>query len=257
MSIEININENEIYELIVSSLRNGNSFCLSRIGDGEIAVLNRKNDLKGAKHFYYVHLGRELSEKHMEEINNNLINVIKKSDIIGIPTTYSQNSGNPYWKISRETIKNTLGNTNKKFCDMGIHYTLTHKKLLNKILNEVEDLFLVTSRDVESKIKINFPNIKNITTYKIPGEYVYEDNKKYEDFYPSIYTQIEKEFRSKKYQKKLLLLGGGFVGKNLGCIFAEQGGVSIDIGSIFDQFIGKITRGQGKGPNKYTKPILE
>lgn len=256
--LEFNTDSSQITQLILSKIKEKKSLSVIRIGDGEIAVLNGGE--KGRKHFYYVHLGRELSPTHMEEINKNIKNAIINCDVLGVPPKHSETSGNPYWKISKSTILNILNESKivkeKKICSMGIHYELMNPNGIDVILKSVEELYLVTSREVEKQLKQKFPNIKKITTYKIPGEYVYEDNRKYEDFYPTIYKKIESEFLKNNYSGKLLLIGGGFVGKNLSVIFANQGGVSIDLGSVFDNFVGKITRGEGKGPNKYRKPSL-
>ena len=48
---------------------------------------------------------------------------------------------------------------------------------------------------------------------------------------------------------KLCLYGAGLAGKDLGLYFKQSGGVAFDIGSIFDHWIGKQTRGKGKGRN--------
>ena len=38
--------------------------------------------------------------------------------------------------------------------------------------------------------------------------------------------------------------------------FKEKGGISIDIGSVFDFWVGKVTRGPNRGKNSYIKPLL-
>lgn len=257
--MEINLDTLQIKEIVLDRLKNKEKLCLTRIGDGEIAILRRNIDPKGANHFYNVHLGRDLDEISMNEINKNLTNSIIKSDILGIPHFIAENSGNPYWKVGKEMISNILKifpNENQKYCFMGVHHVMLIDKTLYDIISSVEELYVVTSRDIEEKLKKKFPNLKNIHTYKIPGEFLYEDDKKYENYYPNIYKSIEEDFKNRDFSGKLLLLGGGFVGKNLGIIFAERGGVSLDIGSVFDSLIGKMTRGQGKGPNKYKEPLI-
>ena len=259
-NIKIDINTNQIFELIIQKLENKEPLSVVRIGDGEIATLLNDPNHEGCVQFYKTHLGRLPKINYMEEISNNLKSSIINSDIIGIPPENVERGPNPYWSISRDTISKILNegptNKNKKFCSMNIHYDLSSTGKLDEILSRVDEVYLVTSRDVKSQLLEKFHNIKKIHVHKIPGEYKYEDNKKYEDYYPTIYKQIEIDFKNKNLSGKLLLIGGGFVGKNLASIFAQSGGVSIDIGSIFDLFVGKITRGLGKGPNKYGKPIL-
>lgn len=257
--ININIDTKQISDLIIKSLKLNKPLSIIRIGDGEIAALLTDPNHKGCVHFYNTHLGRVLEIEKMKEISENLKTAIKECDILGIPTVNIEKGSNPYWSISRETLSNILKEKNtkeKKFCSMNIHYDLVSSKNLDLILKEVDEVYLVTARDVESKLQKKFPNIKKFNTYKIPGEYKYEDSKKIEEYYPTIYKKIESDFKNKNMSGKLLLIGGGFVGKNLAVTFSKSGGVSIDIGSIFDQFVGKITRGVGKGPNKYGKSLI-
>jgi hypothetical protein len=105
-------------------------------------------------------------------------------------------------------------------------------------------------------MKIKYPNIKRIKRYDIPKQYRFEENKKIGIFYPDVYNKIIEDIKNTDYSGKLCLLGGGFIGKNIAVEFANSNGVCIDIGSVFDLWYGKITRGPGKGPNSYRTPLL-
>jgi hypothetical protein len=259
-NIKINLNTEQVFSLILEKLESKKPLSIVRIGDGEIATLFTDPNHVGCAHFYKNHLGRVLDIGLMKEISKNLKSSIVNSDIIGIPTVQSESQNNPYWSISRKVISTVFNEfksvKEKNFCSMNIHYDLSSSKKLDIILSKVDEVYLVTSRDVKSLMQKKFPNLKKIHVYKIPGEYNYEDSKKVEDYYPTIYKKIESDFTSKNFSGKLLLIGGGFVGKNLATIFSQNGGVSVDLGSIFDLFVGKITRGAGKGPNKYGKSLL-
>jgi hypothetical protein len=259
-NIKINTDTEEVFNLVMKKLKSKEPLSIIRIGDGEIAVLLTDPNHKGCAHFYNTHLGRVPNIQEMKEISQNLKTAINDCDILGIPTEKIERGSNPYWSISREMLSNILNEkdktNNKKFCSMNVHYDLVTLKKLDSILKEINEVYLVTSRDVESRIQKKYPNIKKFNSYKIPGEYKYEDSKKIEEYYPTIYKKIESDFKNKNMSGKLLLIGGGFVGKNLAVTFSKSGGVSIDIGSIFDQFVGKITRGVGKGPNKYGKSLI-
>lgn len=251
----ININAEEVTELVLKKIYKKENFCLTRIGDGEISALNYKNFEDGANHFYKVHLGRRLADNHVEEISNNLKKVIEFSDVIGIPNEKDKLK-NKYWGASQNLIKKFIKNKNQLYCDMSIHYHLYNKNNLELILKNVNNVTIISSRDVVKKLKDKYPNIKNINFFKIPGEFKYEEDKKYENYYPDIYNKIYNSIKKMDCSGQLLLLGGGFVGKSLGLKFSNQGGVSLDIGSVFDLFVGKVTRGPGKGANKYREPGL-
>lgn len=253
--MKININEEKIAEIILKKISLKEKFCLTRIGDGEIAVLEYKKFPDGANHFYKVHLGRKLPDNLIEEISKNLKFAISHSNIIGIPNEKDKLK-NKYWSNAKNIIKIHNKNPDTLYCDMNVHLNLVKNNQLDLILKNIEELVLITSRDVKDKIKEKYPNIKKIIIFKIPGEFAYEDEKKQENYYPDIYNLIIKSIHKMDVRGKLLLLGGGFVGKKLGVEFANCGGVSLDIGSVFDLFVGKITRGPGKGAKKYQAPLL-
>lgn len=194
--MEINITEKEVCDIILQKLKNKEKLLITRIGDGEIVALKPDLNEKGTNHFYYVHLGRRLSEKHISEISNNLKNTILETDILGIPNYNTANhSGNPYWEISKDILSKIIEenkelNKPKVFCDMGIHYLLTHHKYLDIILKEVDEVYLITSRDVKEQLQKKYPNIKTIIDYRIPGEYVYEDNRKFDNYYPDRFNEL-------------------------------------------------------------------
>jgi hypothetical protein len=140
---------------------------------------------------------------------------------------------------------------------MNLHYKLNKKGLLDNILKSIDELYILTPRDVVIQLQKKYPNIKKVHFIRIPGQYIFEEQPVIENYYPDTYNRILLDFKNKKFDGKLLLFGGGFIGKNLGVEFARMGGVSVDIGSVFDLFVGKVTRGKGKGPKSYIKSILE
>ena len=117
---------------------------------------------------------------------------------------------------------------------------------------------IITCRDISPLLKSHF-NIKKIIHYKIPPEHRFEDNpNKVEwNFFPKVHTEIKNQLLSQDNCGKLCLYGAGLAGKDLGLYFKQSGGVAFDIGSVFDHWIGKQTRGKGKGRNTYFKsPLL-
>lgn len=256
--MEINLNSEQVLSLILDSLNNKKPFMITRIGDGEaIAYENEKNN-QIVNQVYNRHLGVMLDEKKRNEISKNLIDTIKNSDVLSL----KKNHNKPemfYWKKVPEIYKKILSENelnNKLFCDHDTHFSFTDKKFLDKLMVNVTDLTLITSRDVEIKFRDRYSNLKTITTYKIPAENKFEENKKIEQYYPNIFDDIKNKILSKNHSGHLLLLGGGFVGKKLGDYFKQTGGVSVDIGSVFDLWVGKITRGPNRGSNSYAEPLL-
>jgi len=257
MMVKIDITDTELCNLIIDSLSNKKSLSIIRIGDGEMACLKYKINEELTNRFYMRHIGQIPSKEYIREISNNIKTAIEESDVIGITPNPDLNTDN-FWGLTNKVVYEINKNRNdKRYCDMNVHYKLTNKNLLDKILKSVDELYIMTGRDVKDKIIKKYPNIKKIHHIDIPSQYVFEEDKKIENFYPERYTQIYNDFENSDFSGKLLLFGGGFIGKNLGVRFAKTGGVSLDLGSVFDLFYGKLTRGKGKGANSYVKSILE
>jgi hypothetical protein len=258
--IDINIDEHEIHKIVLDNLKTKKPLSIIRIGDGELCALEYDYNKTLTDKFYISHTGRVYPKNQIIEISNNIRTAIQESDIIGITPSYliSQRPDSP-WSITNNKIYEILYPNHglKRYCDMNLHFKLTHNNLLDDILKSVNELYILTSRDVKDKLLKKYPNIKKIYFYKIPGEFKFEEEKTFEDFYPTIYNRIYSDFSKNDYSGKLLLFGGGFIGKNLGVKFSKSGGVSIDLGSVFDLFYGKLTRGEGKGSYSYIKSILE
>lgn len=255
--VKIDINETEVCDLIIDSLNNKKSLSIIRIGDGEMACLKHEMNPDLRNRFYIRHTGKIPAESHIKEISNNIKIAIEDADIIGI-TPNPELKPDSFWGLTNKVVYEINKNRpNKRYCDMNLHYQLTKKELLDKILVSVDELYIMTCRDVKDKFFKKYPNIKKINHIPIPAQYLFEENKQIQNFYPERYNEILKDFDKTDFSGKLLLFGGGFIGKNLGVKFAKKGGVSLDLGSVFDLFHGKLTRGKGKGPFSYIKSILE
>lgn len=253
----INTDTNKLYNIIIDSLKNKKPFLITRIGDGEYLIhLNDMNN-KLVAHMYNRHLGY-IPEKHKtNEISSFIEETIYDSDVLSLQKTMDgiiwSDIPNLYQTLQK---KNPTKWGDKFICDHNVHFHFMNGNLFDNLLKNTEHLSLITCRDVEDKIKNKYPNLKTITTYKIPGENMFEEDKKIKDYYPKIFNNIKNQILSKDHSGHLLLLGGGFVGKKLGYYFKQTGGVSFDIGSVFDFWVGKVTRGEGRGHNKYIKPLL-
>jgi hypothetical protein len=256
--MNIDLNENQLLDIILYKTKNNEPYAITRIGDGELLI--SENDINNhmTSHMYKRHLGYIPSEEVRNEITKNVIYSIINSDVLSLRNDYTKPSL-IVWSRVPELYK-SLDNKNllgvKNYCNHDVHFKFGQKGLFDKLFKSIEHLTLITCRDVKSQIETKYPNIKTIKLYKIPGEFMFEDEKKIEPYFPNIFDSIKEDIEKNDNRGNLLLLGGGFVGKQLGISFKKSGGVSFDIGSMFDMWIGKITRGEGRGPNTYSKPSL-
>lgn len=256
--MKINFNNKQVTTLIIESLKQQRSLFVLRIGDGEMLYFDE--NLERATNHCQQTLGYVLTMDEINEVRKSLNECIFNANILGLPTEYHRKSG-AYWKaiesyyISLKSAENSNWMCDK-FCSIDLHYELLEDDCYGKILRNVKKLFLVSSRDVKEKIYKKFQNIESIEQYLITGEQVYETIKvKSFNFIQQI-KNIEKIINSKSRESELLLYGAGFIGKTLGLNFSNSGGVAVDIGSVFDSWVGKNTRGLNKGAESYITPLL-
>lgn len=265
--MDINCTLNNVVSTINSKLKNKEPFLITRYGEGEMRMFNCNHE---SEWIIKNMIGYVPEEKIMDEIRNNMEVGLINSDITGLPsykklTTEKEvlNSEiHDLYKQTYSTFRKIFSKHKKKetdflYCDVNIHSQLVHQKLFESFLMDLDELTIITCRDVSELIK-NYFNIKKVIHYKITPEFRFED-KQYEmkfDFYPNIHSQIKNDILSKDNRGKLCLYGAGLIGKDLGYYFKKSGGVAFDIGSVFDHWYGKVTRGKNKGRNVYVKSPL-
>jgi hypothetical protein len=266
--MDINCTPEELILKIKNKLINKEPFLITRYGEGEMRMF------KGGSESEWIiknMIGYIPSESIMNEIRTNMELGLINSDITGLPsyknlTTETKVLNSPIHDLYKQTYSTfrEIFNKHKKkendflYCDVNIHTKFVHKKLFEKLLTDMDELTIITCRDVSEQIKKYF-KIKKINHYIIPPEFRFEDNpsKIKWNFYPNIHTEIKNKIISEDNTGKLCLYGAGLIGKDLGYFFKKSGGVAFDIGSVFDHWLGKVTRGKNKGRNVYIKsPLL-
>jgi hypothetical protein len=256
---EINFLSTDIKNLVLKKLESGESLFMLRMGDGEMRIEKNHSSIEK---FSIKEFGRKLTEDELETSKKWMKESVLESSILGLPTLEHCKTNelweylfNYYQEIEE---KNPDIWKKKEYCSINSHYELLGTGDLFEILSKVKKIVVVSPRDIQSKLTERFVNLEIIEYYSLPGEQAYEpvENKnKNINIFERI-TEIIQELKSKERKGELLIFGAGPLGKILGCEFSKQGGVALDLGSVFDLFVGKITRGEGKGPNSKIKPIL-
>lgn len=255
--MEISLYNNDVVTLILNALKEESPLFILRIGDGEMLYFD-ENKTRAKDHCVKT-LNYLLTDKEIEQVKKDLNDSIVGANILGLPTQYHQQF--PAWKriLSHyEYLK--LQRTEEwkcdKYCSIDLHYELLKDDCYDKIFKKTTNLMIVSSRDVKEKLSLRYPNIELIEQYLIPGEQEFEIEKNKAKNFIDIILDIRKIIKSRSRKGMLLLYGAGFVGKIIGLDFANVGGVSVDIGSVFDSWVGKNTRGLNKGPQSYIEPLL-
>ena len=98
--------------------------------------------------------------------------------------------------------------------------------------------------DVEDGLKRKY-NIKNVHQFLISEQWQYDIQRKANNHYPDQFNEIKEWIGGLSLNLDICMCGAGFVGKIYNVWFQQSGGISIDIGHVFDKWAGMVTRGVG------------
>jgi len=236
-----------VYDTICSCLIERRSLSVVRYGDGEAILLNGWRDEKLLEYIFKRQIGRVPSADQIIQVRENLKKALVSADIIGI-TIDERKKSSDFWGKGLEIMIEAIGEdiVNKRFCNIDVHMEFLEKGLLSYILQNREKLVYVSCRDLTEKFKQNF-KIKEVVHLSVPPEIKFNTDYAGVNHYPERFNEIMREIKNMDLKGVLCLVGAGFVGKSYCSELAKQGGVAIDLGSVFDLWAGRKTRGEGRG----------
>lgn len=227
-------NNIRVISILEKKLAASEPYALVRIGDGEGFFL--KNDIENI--YYVCHRQFGYIPENWKDIRDNLIQSCCQADIIGIPTERHLQK-NPGWKFARDYVYEL----NNNFCSIDIHIDMLQSNWLGERLKEQTEIYYIAGRDLDfSKF-----GIKKINKFIITPELKFEPDKKQVPHFPIQYLKIKEWISKLDCSGKLCLVGAGVAGKIYNIWFKKRGGVSIDIGCVFDLWAGRKTRGKERG----------
>jgi len=237
------IQTEEVVRQIIDHLRRGQPYALVRCGDGEANVLNFRHSFKAVK-VSRNHLGTELTEVQFREIHSKLVQAFQQANLIGLPYGKYLESRNGGWSNASSILLRECGYliNQKQACSMNIHLDLLHGGQLGDILRAAKKIVLITPHDLVERFKIRFPHLTKISYIHIGGESLYFPNSNPLPHYPEVFNNTVSQLRQMELEGVLVLVGGGFLGKIYCNVAKDQGGVAVDIGSVFDLLAGYKTR---------------
>lgn len=234
----------DLFLVIKKALIEKTPISILRYGDGESTIMRFLED-----HTFHHVLTRQMgylpSTKDMRHIRENLIQAFNEADIIGIPQHSKVNDPNTTWYKVNNALYDNVNLDEKQITDADFHTRFLTKDYYKEILTNADEVYIISCRDIGERLKEKY-NIGAVHLYLIAPEAKftsYQGKRHYPDQYLSIQTWI----KSIQCQGKLCLFGAGIIGKIYGSWFKQQGGIAVDIGSVFDTWAGRITRGVDRG----------
>lgn len=259
--MEIDIRGNGLYKIVVDAIQHRQPLYHIRPGDAEMIVLNSDELPESVLMRPLIkQLGYRLEDVFLEQIKSNIRHAIACADIIGLPETFHKRM-NKYWGHSEVMITQILESFSgdvqiKRFCSINSHLDLLSSGYLDKIIMDADHVVLITCRDIRDAFIKRHPHITRCDIFLIPPQQKYELHPTKSNFFPDVYEIVKQKIQIEDRAGQLCLFGTGFAGKDLGLYFKNKGGVAVDIGSVFDMWAGKVTRGANKGADSYSSQYL-
>lgn len=239
----INLSYEDVYLLIKDHLRRKASLAVTRYGDGEAMMLDDSTEsVEYKNHVFKRQLGKDVTEEEKAEITSSLLSAYKVADVIGIPTPRHKGL---YWEKANHILMSQL-DTVKDFCSIDLHMELLNNKALDKLLQDREHLFYISCHNLDEELKSKY-NIKNVYSYIVAPELMFYPDYNGMKHYPDHFNKVYEWMDSVGCRGELCLVGAGVIGKTYNAWFKMRGGISIDLGSVFDLWAGNNTRRSGQG----------
>lgn len=256
----------EIEEQVIQALKEKRPYMLLRLGDGEGAntriswvdeatypILYNEN----RKEFHSTWFGRTdfINSVEFSDFLNCFDDALLNADCI---SGYENNLLNHEYSIgSRRGIPSVVNLIRKadqiypivkgKCCitHSVIHYALLFSNCLERILKDRKFLGIVTCHtNLPEKLQEKY-RIGEVESYFIPKEMgrssILGDKAKRGTHFPDAYQSLSEKLKSIR-PGELYLVAGGILGKVYCNIIKQAGGVVIDIGTVADIWMGKVTR---------------
>lgn len=238
------MNSQELYKYVIERFKAKQPTSIVRAGDGEAMFLDGFNDIETLKMVCKRQFGSVLQIDHVEEIQDNLIKAFKEADVLGIKLDPREGLGK-YWVNTLPMIEERTGKI-ENLTTIDFHNEWLQEGKFNELLDGLDTLCYISCRDITEQLKAKY-RINNIYSYIIAPEAKFTSGYKGMNHYPDQYYDIRRSLGGWDIKGNLCLVGAGIAGKIYNSWFKDKGGISLDIGNVFDLWAGKATRGPERG----------
>lgn len=263
----------ETIDSLHAAVSAGKPFSLIRLGDGEAIVLSLGDDIWLQDLAYlHGHWGAErVTLRAVAEVQRDLMAALVGADVVGIrddivnvrvSADLLDRTGREIkdfvssaFHIRKDELENLspIGarrlallhrrlseidwSSDQQFCSAWIHWELLATGALNRILEDVTEVGLVTSRPELEQIVASRFDVRTSAVI-VPDKFI--DSKASGKHVPHRYRSIRSELTFP--EGSLVLVGAGIPGKVYCQWLKESGCIAVDVGSVFDVWLGKASR---------------
>lgn len=247
----------DFFLLVKKHLAEKVPFACVRYSDGEIMLMNRHEYIDEYLRAVWKLWGYVPDEEELKFLHAYLKESLLKADAIGFPTEKHLRRTD-YFSKAISVFQANVGPVEfYKRTSVDIFYEFLASSKLNdshiiypdyfeELLRNQETLVYISCRNLDNELRAKY-NIKNIYSYIIPGEPKFTSGYVGPKHFPHHFEKIREWVKEVPVKGNLCLVGGGVFSKIYNIWLKEQGGISLDIGAVFDLFAGKSTRGKNRG----------
>lgn len=238
---------NEEFAILVNQhLDNKQPLSVIRYGDGECMMFD--DNLENTHFILKKVLGYVPTPEEILTLRRNLETAYRDCDIIGIPTQRHLERQDQ-WRHTMTVFNREVGEdvlNSKQHTSIDIFYDLLATNYFDGLFRHIDSINYISCRNLDEVFRMKY-GIEKINSFIISPEPTYTSGYTGEKHFPEQFEKIKKWISQTDCSGKLCLVGAGIPGKIYNNWFRDEGGISLDIGSCFDAWAGKKTRGKGRG----------
>jgi hypothetical protein len=232
----------ELLRIILAAVERRQGFSLIRLGCSEgIAMawpdISTREEL--ASHLFGWFGPQDFSDQDRDQIAQLARSSVLSADVIGLPTRAQMEKDIGYPRVFEAVELHDLQRHRPHKCDANIHWYLQFSGAIASIVRDRDFIGLIGCREIDQELMQTF-NVASTRSYLVRGEEGYKGSV-LEPHWPTGFSRIRDQLEV-PYPGAIFLVGAGVLGKAYCEMVKQQGGVALDIGSLFDSWASVTSR---------------
>jgi hypothetical protein len=251
----------QVCDIVIEKIKKRVPYFVMRMGDGD-TIMSQPNNPEWKEWFARVsnrNLGYVINSAESVTVKNNIESALSAADLLGLGTERHRKL-NQFWKDQPSIVADILSRNQiyplPKICSIDCHVEMLQGGMIDSIINSTPHLVVISPRKLESRFRSKYGIDRSIEYYQIPPEAAFSTGRLKSNLLTDIHDTIINRINEKDRTGQLCIFGAGFVGKDFGSTFKKAGGVALDLGSVFDLWDGKITRGKDRDAESKNKQYM-
>jgi hypothetical protein len=259
----------QFYSRIAERVRIGKPFSMVRLGDGELLIIKYpthtpEEEARAQVAKWFPAGGIENDE--IRDFGTAILTACQKADMLGIPSEYEYMRWPKWnrdmrWPIFMRDygLLEPVGRELFHFYFVGEWWT---SGAFDQMLAGAKRVVLIGSRNVAVEFATRYSHLESVEQWLLPPEdfvwrpYAQVKNAQGayvgEPHYPQLYVKYLRRIHDARWDGTLFLVGAGGLGKHYCHEVKKMGGMGVDVGALFDGWVGIPTRPYLEEAGRYT-----